>query len=444
MRSRVTVLVELFLLAIILAGFQSGTSPRAQSPTEQRPTLKEFGSSIKRLKWDPVKQAAVESRAAERQPTAEDVIRIDIELVVCDVLVLDGQGHTITGLTQEDFKVAEDGQPQNISHFSLGSEGEVERSIVLIIDYSSSQRPYIENSIAAAKTLVDKLRPNDRMAIVTDDVELKVNYTRDKFKLKDALEDLRQRATLQERFGRSEQFTALMATAKELFSNEDFRRIVIFQTDGDELNLLQPTDLYRYLNIPPPAADASEKEKRKAEERLSQTISQHKIKPVVKEFGLNDVYDAAEKSRATVYSVIPGVRLIGLSPAERLEQILKYLDDWSNLQGGLDYRSLSRKQLLKVQNSLLKGAEVWMSYQSAVSGAATRTGGFTSFLENPNQAEEIYSRILADVNNRYVIGYYPTNKTRDGKRRKVLIEVRSHPEYTVEGRKTYYAPGPDQ
>ena len=45
---------------------------------------------------------------------------------------------------------------------------------MLIIDYSSSQRPYIENSIAAAKTLVDKLRPNDQMAIVTDDVELKV------------------------------------------------------------------------------------------------------------------------------------------------------------------------------------------------------------------------------------------------------------------------------
>lgn len=442
MRSRLIILGGLVLLAIVVPGSQTA----AQSPNEPKPTLKEFGSSVKRLKWEPVKQAAVETSSAEKQPVAaEDVIRIDIELVVCDVLVLDKQGHVVQDLTRDDFIVAEDGQAQQINHFSLGSEGDVERSIVLIIDYSGSQLPYIRNSVEAAKTLVDKLGPKDRMAIVTDDVELKVNYTRDKAKLKDALEDLRQRATLQERFGRSEQFTALMATARELFSNEDFRRIVIFQTDGDELTLLQPTDFYRYLNIPPPAADASDKEKRKAEERVSQAISHFKIKPVIKEFGLNDVYNAAEKSRATVYSVIPGVRFIGLSPAEQLESMKKSLDDWFLVRpNGFDYRSLPKKVVAKIEKQLLQGAEMWASRQSAVSGVATTTGGFTSFLENPNQADEIYSRILSDVNSRYVIGYYPRNKTRDGKRRKVLIEVRNHPEYTVEGRKSYYAPGPEQ
>ena len=86
-----------------------------------------------------------------------------------------------------------------------------------------------------------------------------------------------------------------------------------------------------------------------------------------------------------------------------------------------------------------------MSYQSAVSGAATITGGSQpSSWRSQIRREEIYSRILSDVDRRYVIGYYPTNKTRDGKRRKVLIGVRNHPEYTVEGRKTYYALGPGQ
>ena len=442
MRSRLIILVELVLLAIVVPGFRTS----AQSPTEPKPTLKEFGSSLKQLKWEPAKQTAIETNSAGKQPlAAEDVIRIDIELVVCDVLVLDRQGHAVQGLTRDDFIVAEDGQPQQISHFSLGSEGEEERSIVLIIDYSSSQLPYIRNSVEAAKTLVDKLGPKDRMAIVTDDVELKVDYTRDKARLKDALEDLRQRATLQERFGRSEQFTALMATARELFSNEDFRRIVIFQTDGDELDLLQPTDFYRYLNIPPPAADASEKEKRKSEERVSRAISQFKNKPVIKEFGLKDVYNAAEKSRATVYSVIPGVRFIGLSPAEQLESAKKSWDDWFLVRpDAFDYRSLPKKVLVKLEKHLVQVADMWARRQSAVSGVATTTGGFTSFLENPNQAEEIYSRILSDVNSRYVIGYYPTNKTRDGKRRKVLIELRNRPEYTVEGRRSYYAPGPEQ
>jgi hypothetical protein len=82
--------------------------------------------------------------------------------------------------------------------------------------------------------------------------------------------------------------------------------------------------------------------------------------------------------------------------------------------------------------------------QSAMARAATFTGGWTAFLEDPKQAETIYSRILADVNSRYVIGYYPINKARDGARRTVAVQVRDHPDYTITGRKAYYAPGPDQ
>ena len=73
----------------------------------------------------------------------------------------------------------------------------------------------------------------------------------------------------------------------------------------------------------------------------------------------------------------------------------------------------------------------------------TLTGGWADFLEEPAQAAAIYERIFADVGLRYVVGFYPTNKARDGGRRRMNIEVRGHPEYTVWGRKAYYAPGPD-
>src|SRR5439155_3652434 len=82
--------------------------------------------------------------------------------------------------------------------------------------------------------------------------------------------------------------------------------------------------------------------------------------------------------------------------------------------------------------------------QSALASIATATGGWTMFLERPEQAEEIYSRIFSDINRRYFVGYYPTNKEHDGKRRKLDVTVRDHPEYIVMGRKAYYAPGPDQ
>jgi len=53
------------------------------------------------------------------------------------------------------------------------------------------------------------------------------------------------------------------------------------------------------------------------------------------------------------------------------------------------------------------------------------------------------TRILNDMNRRYIVAYYPTNRTRDGKRRTVSIEVRGHPEYVILGRKTYFSREPE-
>jgi hypothetical protein len=72
------------------------------------------------------------------------------------------------------------------------------------------------------------------------------------------------------------------------------------------------------------------------------------------------------------------------------------------------------------------------------------TGGWTMFLEKPEDADHIYSSILSDINRRYLVGYYPTNKEHDGKRRKIDITIRNHPDYLVVGRKWYYAPAADQ
>jgi len=81
----------------------------------------------------------------------------------------------------------------------------------------------------------------------------------------------------------------------------------------------------------------------------------------------------------------------------------------------------------------------WLRRQTALMGLAKFTGTLPEFLEEPGQADEIYTRVLTDIDRRYVIGYYPTNRLHDGKRRKVNIEVRHHPEYIVWGQKSYFA-----
>lgn len=80
--------------------------------------------------------------------------------------------------------------------------------------------------------------------------------------------------------------------------------------------------------------------------------------------------------------------------------------------------------------------------QSALAAVAPLTGGWTEFLERPEEADRIYARIFSDINQRYIVGYYPANKERDGKRRTMDFQVKGHPEYVVYGRRSYFAPGP--
>ena len=218
-----------FCLLICVICAICGSSFAQSSPPPKRKKLKDFGSSLKRLKWNPEKNAAVEVNAPGTELDEGDVIRIDTSLVSCELLVVDERGNTVSGLTAEDFSVTEDGAPQTVGHFLKGDNANVPRTIVLIIDYSGSQMPYLKNSVKAAKVLVDKLGPKDLMAIVTDDVELIHDFTSDKKKLKNKLDSLVERTRLildcsamlvgsKRRFGLSKQYSALMATLNEAFN----------------------------------------------------------------------------------------------------------------------------------------------------------------------------------------------------------------------------------
>ena len=401
-----------------------GTSTAAQSPPAEKPSLKDFGSSLKKLKWDPVKQVSIETEPARtwRNGSADvDVVRVETDLVVFDAQVRDRHGRVITGLTQNDFIVTDEGERQTIGHFSLGSDLTVPRSIVLVIDYSGSLRSYLNQSIDAAEVLIGQLGPKDRMAIVTDDVKLLSNFTGDRKALTKSLESLRRKAK-QRHFGSSFQMTALMATVRELFDREDIRPIVIFQTDGDEVGLLQPPDP-RYYFIPETPANASAGVK-KMFEKMNGKLRKE-IEAEFKPFSLKDVYQAIEKSHATVYTIIPGEQLVGIPNDQQYARV---------------------RASVQPEYSDEQARDITFCYvraQTAAANAAIVSGGWVAFLNRPDQAGDIYATILSDINSRYVIGYYPTNKVHDGRRRSVSLEVSGHPDYVLSGRRTYYAPEPE-
>ena len=441
------------LLLLVLSLFLAGVF--AQSPVHKRKKIKNFGSSLKRLKWDPQKNSAIATADPDnvkRNSGEEDVVRIETSLVTSEVLVLDRQGRNISGLSATDFVVTEDGEMQRVGHFLLGDNVSVPRTIVLIIDYSGSQIPYLRNSVDAAKVLVDKLGPLDRMAIVTDDVEMLVYFTDDKDKLKKKLESLIERTRYHRgfldleggvRYGRSKQYSALMATLNEAFEDEDIRPIIVFQTDGDEAYFLRNPIIGLTVapNLPPGERENAEREVVRRQQILQDTI---------REFSLEDVYRAAERSRATIYTIVPGTKLLGFTTGEQVERI-KAAEElrWVEILAALPPEKRAQVKAREEENSrqIPDSTRKWfagetLKIQSALSVVATLTGGWTEFLETPSQASEIYSRIFSDINQRYLIGYYPTNKEHDGKRRRIDFSVKGHPDYQILGRRSYFAPGP--
>src|SRR5687768_18512663 len=119
----------LFAVLLLLPGL-------ALAQTGEKPKLKDFGSSLKKLKWDPQNNSTTETRTRSDD---DEVITIETSLVVSEILVLDKQGRPVQGLKESDFLISEEGTPQHVGHFLLGDNRSLPRSIVLIIDYSSSQ-----------------------------------------------------------------------------------------------------------------------------------------------------------------------------------------------------------------------------------------------------------------------------------------------------------------
>ena len=420
--------------------------------SREKPKLKDFGSSVRELKWDPQRNETSNTNTAQATRTADDdVIRIDTTLVATDLLVLDRQGRAVKGLVASDFTISEDGKPQQVGHFLLGSNTSVPRSIALIIDYSGSQFPYIQNSVEAAKVLIDKLGALDRMAIITDDIEMLSDFTSNKIELKKNLDVLIERSRGKKgfmglggknrRLGLSAQYSSLMATLKEVFDAEDQRPIIVFQTDGDEAKYLRNSIIVP--SVPPdlpPEWIAAAQVGVEAERKLQ--------RDGMTEFSLDDVYRAVEKSRATIYTVVPGTKFVGLSPDQQVERLraddARATNEWlptlsKGAREAFKAREEARKRLTPVQ-MLRYRAEEFAKLQSALMEVANISGGWTEFLERPEQAQSIYSRIFSDINERYIVGYYLSNKSNDGRRHKINFEVKGHPEYTIVGRRSYYAP----
>ena len=146
------------------------SDPRPQSP----PTLANAAPTGVPLAAAP---AAVPNADPE-EVSEGDVVRIDTSLVTVPVSVLDRNGRFIPGLTQQDFRVFENGVEQPIAYFE---PTEKPFTVALVLDVSASTRFHLWQIKEAAIAFAKQLRPQDRVLVVTfsDEVLLLTEATSD-------------------------------------------------------------------------------------------------------------------------------------------------------------------------------------------------------------------------------------------------------------------------
>lgn len=430
--------LALIVLSVVCASFIFNVDISAQSNSQKKTKPRELGWSLEKFEKKGKTESKNENQNNQKKtvPADDETIHVNTDLVISDVLIVNEKGNPVINLNQSDFTVKEDAKPQKIELFSFGENASLPRSIVLIFFNGRYSRYDVENSLRAAKSLVDKLAPQDKMAIATCDLKLVLDFTTDKNLLKKTLNNLSNNRPGNPSVARK--YGTLMAVLDEMFDEKDVRPIVIFQAPSggehlkeiDSLKLLESQSSILEL-------------KQTADKKLEKLSRDKQLQKEAEElypqtgYGFSDVLERIEKSRATIYSIIPTMRFVGLSREEQLKRARISIEEWMRRAvQTTDLGWIGKEQYRGQERELLD----YIYEQSAMTQIAALSGGLTNFIEQPKDAEKVYNDIFTIINNRYTIGYYSSNDARNEKPRSVEIEVRGHPEYKIIGRNSYIAP----
>ncbi len=192
----------------------------------------------------PVLAAAVAVRAFPQEPTIQGpTIKSQVNLVNLFVTVRDKSKHIVTNLTQNDFKISEDGQDQKIAFFS--KEVTLPITLGLLLDTSGSEQ-YMLGAIqdGATSFLNRVMRKGDEAMIISFDldVDLLADFTEDRSQLDRAIHRAQINAggpmitpgTLPTGNIGTDFYDALYLACHDQLASEAGRKAVVVLTDAED------------------------------------------------------------------------------------------------------------------------------------------------------------------------------------------------------------------
>jgi Ca-activated chloride channel family protein len=167
--------------------------------------------------------------AQEKEP--DEVIKVNTDLVVFDAQVIDQKTKRIVGdLTRDDFEVTDNGVKQQIGYFS---RDELPLSIILLLDVSRSVRPIIHDIRDGALNALQRLKPDDQVAVMAfaSETKLAQDFTKDRALVSRKIEE----ATASEVLGNATFVGPALESAAIHMENAptaNSRRVIIIITDN--------------------------------------------------------------------------------------------------------------------------------------------------------------------------------------------------------------------
>jgi len=154
------------------------------------------------------------------------VIRSDVDLALVNVTVTDPFNRLVTGLDQDNFRVYEDNNEQEIVTFS--SE-DVPISIGVIFDFSGSMANKIDKAREAALQFFKTANPQDEFFLVSfnERAELTSTFT-------NSVEDLQSRMMLTAPKGRTALLDAIYLGLSQMRGAHNAKRALLILSDGGD------------------------------------------------------------------------------------------------------------------------------------------------------------------------------------------------------------------
>lgn len=390
------------LLAVALGAIAPSQSQSPQSNQQQRPRT--VGANQNKNT-----STNTQTAGSTEEVDEGDVVRVETQLVTVPAVVTDKNGHPLSALKQENFVVLEDGKSQTLTNFATT---EAPFEIALLLDTSGSTRQELGLIRDAANAFLNGLRAGDRIAIVGFSNSAGPNGALATVDLLSPLTD--NRNALRNAIGAlgtsngTPFYDALTRVADDVFRSpptEQFRgrRAIVALTDGVDSS----------SNV-----DFEEARTKLSRLGVASYFIQVNTEDYVEDRLLKDCQDDGR---------------LALS-AKQLERFRRLFMPTAEKEDYQDFCRMGQFERMDISRRLYGLARQEMSDLSQ------RSGGRNFSAASLQEARAAFAQVANEIGTQYSLGYYPSNKARDGRYRQIKVEVRGVKDASVRAREGYYAP----